>query len=39
MKHGYLQLARNILSKNQNPAYKGHLYIVVILSITPRFPL
>ena len=37
MKHVYLQLARYILSKNQNPSYKGHLYIVVILSISPGF--
>ena len=37
MKNVYLQLACNILSKNQNPSYKGHLYIVVILSIFPRF--
>ena len=39
MKNVYLQLVFNILSKNQNPSYKGHLYIVVILSISPRGPL
>ena len=39
MKNVYLLLACNVLSKNQNPSYKGHLYIVVILSITPRWPL
>ena len=39
MKNVYLQLACIILLKNQNPSYKGHLYIVVILSISPRWPL
>jgi hypothetical protein len=36
MKNVYLQLACNILSKNQNTSYKGNLYIVVILSHLPQ---
>jgi len=28
----------NILSNNQNPSYKGHLNIVVILSISLMWP-
>ena len=32
----YLQLTQNISSNSQTLSYKGHLYIVVILSISPR---